>query len=401
MPAAVEQIPYGRVWPVLRQQLEAGAVQYQERYLLAEMMESLSPEVGLAAGVAVPPSDRAMSLSDPTAIEALVTPDLPLDQMPGSLAWVTVLMNLYYWNVPLEVLGRWCHVHKTTILRWITALALALWPMVYQWILQRVKASQVYIDEKWIKIRGRWRYWFVVLDADTQLPVLAALLPSRTRWACRFVGCQLKRIKKIPRVIITDGLAAYEALLAGAQHVLCRFHHQQGVTTWLNKHFSEDEEILKRKKPMKKLFQTNDKRTVRRRLVRLQARAEALGITAWIQRVVEKLPSLLCRVGSVRLPSTTNAIERFFRTFNRFYKTRCGFHSVVSAKRALILFLVVYLFTQRPTDGRAPIETIVPEASRMPLYRLINDPFTALRELGSVKQTTNMADFLLFKEAAA
>jgi hypothetical protein len=63
--------------------------------------------------------------------------------------------------------------------------------------------------------------------------------------------------------------------------------------------------------------------------------------------------------------------------------------------------LVVYLSTQRPTDGKAPIEAIVPEASRMPLYRLINDPFVALRGVGPVKQTDNMADFLLFKEAAA
>jgi len=400
-PAALEQIPSGRVWPVLRQQLPVGQVQYQERYLLEEMMESLSPEAGLMAGVAVPPSDRGMTLSDPTAIEALVTPDRPLDQMPGSLAWVTVLMMLYYWNVPLEVLGRWCHVPKTTILRWITALALALWPILSHWILGRVKASRVYIDEKWIKIRGRWRYWFVVMDADTELPVLTALLPSRGTWACRWIGCQLKRIKKIPRVILTDGLAAYEHLLNGAIHVWCRFHHQQGVTIWLKKHFSEDDHIQPRKRLMKKLFQTNDKRTVRRRLQRLQDRAEALGITAWVERVVQKLPSLISSVGSVRLPSTTNAIERFFRAFNRFYKTRCGFHSVVSAKRALILFLVVYLFTQRSTDGRAPIEAIVPEAARMPLYRLINDPFVALREVGHVKKKTNMADFLLLKEAAA
>jgi hypothetical protein len=48
-----------------------------------------------------------------------------------------------------------------------------------------------------------------------------------------------------------------------------------------------------------------------------------------------------------------------------------------------------------------PIEVIVPEAWRMPLYRFINDPFKALQEQASVKATAPMADLLLAREAAA
>jgi len=36
----------------------------------------------------------------------------------------------------------------------------------------------------------------------------------------------------------------------------------------------------------------------------------------------------------------------------------------------------------------------------MPLYRLINDPLRALRELGNVKDKAKMADFLLFNLTA-
>jgi hypothetical protein len=43
--------------------------------------------------------------------------------------------------------------------------------------------------------------------------------------------------------------------------------------------------------------------------------------------------SVCFSVGIVRIPTTTNAIERFFRAFNRFYKVRCGFFSVLSASR--------------------------------------------------------------------
>jgi hypothetical protein len=63
----------------------------------------------------------------------------------------------------------------------------------------------VYVDEKWLKLRGRWSYGCVVLDVPTELPVLAALLPSRGQWACRWVGRQLRLLTHVPKVLITDG----------------------------------------------------------------------------------------------------------------------------------------------------------------------------------------------------
>jgi hypothetical protein len=59
------------------------------------------------------------------------------------------------------------------------------------------------------------------------------------------------------------------------------------------------------------------------------------------------------------------------------------------------------VFTQHATTGQAPIEVIMPEARRMPLYRLINDPFRALQERGNVKEKPKMADLFLLKAAAA
>jgi|RhiMetdeSRZDD1v2_1073273.scaffolds.fasta_scaffold286865_2 transposase-like protein len=397
--SALEQISCVPVLRVLRRQLETGHVQYQEAWLLTELLENLAMPTTPPASWSVPPVDRGMRLADPTALATLVTPELPLAQVPGSLCWLTFLMTLFYWNVPLSVLGRWCGVHKTTILRWVLGLALALWPLISRWIGERVKASMVYADEKWLKIRGRWYYWFVVLDVPTELPVLAALLPSRGQWACRWVGRRLRQLKKVPKVLITDGLQAYAYLAPGAKHVLCRFHHQQGVTHWLKQHFTTEAEIDARKPAMKRLFHTHDKRTVRRRLARLKERAAEWGITSWVSAVEAKLPQLICSVGSVRLPSTSNAVERFFRAFQRFYRTRGGFHSMLSAKRELLLFLVVYVFTQHATTGQAPIEVIMPEARSMPLYRLINDPFQALQERADVKPEVPMADLLRPQEA--
>jgi len=152
----------------------------------------------------------------------------------------------------------------------------------------------------------------------------------------------------------------------------------------LKKHFSKGE-IGERKKVMKEIFRTNDKRTVKRRLQQLEKIAAPLGISEWVKETKKNLSHLLKATGSRRIPKTSNAIERFFRAFNRFYKTKCGFFSTQSARRQIVLFLVVYLFT-KGKDGKAPIETIMPQAFAMPLYQIINDPFGHLFSVADSKE---------------
>ena len=199
-------------------------------------------------------------------------------------------------------------------------LCLELFPHVYNWIIDRVKAKVVHIDEKWLKVRGKWHYWFVVLDAETELPVLASLLGTTSKWSCRWIGTKLKQIGKIPGVIITDGLPGYDSLcrmIEGVKHILCLFHHQHGVTRWLKKRYKEDKDVDMRKPLMKKVFQTKDKRTVKRRLGKLKESSEALGIQEWVTQTESNLPKLLPSVGSVRIPTTTNAISSVTRRNER------------------------------------------------------------------------------------
>jgi transposase-like protein len=402
MKAAMEQISYVDIRDAVLSQLASGKAHYQESYLLSEMMES-GNAIGERAGIHVP-ENEGMSISDPSSIRSLITPDIPTSSVKASLKWVVYCMVLYYYGVPLSALGNWLKVHKTTVLRWMIGLSIELFPIVYRWIYDKIKANIVYIDEKWLKIRGKWHYWFVVLDSDTGLPVLASLLGTRSQWACWWIGMKLKQMGKIPREVITDGLSGYrsmvEDVLGKARHNLCHFHHQQRVTVWLKKRFQDKEQIAVRKSKMKKVFQTQDKRTVRRRLWKLKESSQELGISEWTQQTEANLPRLLPSVGSKRIPRTTNAIERFFRAFNRFYKMRCGFFTVTSARRELIFFLLMYVFIQQPESGKAPIEAIMPEANRMPLYQLINDPFGTVLVSENVKKNVKMADFSL-KECIA
>jgi transposase-like protein len=312
MRVALEQIPYQQIRDVILSQLAQGKAHYQEEYLLTQMMESNSV-FGERAGIQVSEStsSKGMSISDPTSIRNLVTPDIPTSSLKDSLKWVVYCMTLYYYGVPLSVLGSWLKVHKTTVLRWMMGLSIELFPMVYRWIYESVKANIVYIDEKWLKIQGKWYYWFVVLDSDTGIPVLASLLGTKSRWACRWIGVKLKQIGKIPKWVITDGLAGYSSMVEylKAKHILCHFHHQQRVTLWLKKHFQDKDEIAARKSKMRKVFQTQDKRTVRRRLGKLKESSQELGISEWTQQTEANLPRLLPSVGSKRIPRTSNAIS--------------------------------------------------------------------------------------------
>ncbi|MCP4401927.1 MAG: hypothetical protein GY801_32090 [bacterium] len=46
-----------------------------------------------------------------------------------------------------------------------------------------------------------------------------------------------------------------------------------------------------------------------------------------------------------------------------------------STQRELMLFVVGYVFTVQPGTGMAPIEQIVPHATQMPFYQILNAPF--------------------------
>jgi transposase-like protein len=330
------------------------------------------------------PDEALIQKTQAACVEKLLTPKRALSEIPDPVVHMVKAMAMYYSGASLSQLGRWFGGKaKSTMYTWIIGLALALWSVIRGWVWSHVKGTRQSIDEKWLKIRKKWHYLFVSVDHTSGLPVFHEVLPTRTKWACRLFLVKLKRLGKIPSVIITDGLKGYGSAIANvfprAKHLLCVFHQQQSVTRWVNTQFCETEtkEANAAKKRMKHVVQTHDTRTVNRRLNRLEHTANEKGwkIMEWITQTRDKLKHLLPAVRANSYPSTTNEIERFFRAFARFYKTRCGFHSVRSAKREIIFFMVVYLFTIHAESGKAPIEKIIPEANAMPLYHLLNYPF--------------------------
>ena len=397
--AALEQIPAKRLRKSTRKQMEKRSIGYKQEYLLEKSLSALlsrDSSLRLAtqtllerAGIK-PEQEEIQSVTEVAQINIknLLTVDGKLEDIPEKIKLMVTGLRLYGSGMALRGLGQLFGVDKTTVLRWIMAIAIAVYPILMSWIKERVKGGIIYLDEKWIKIKGRWHYWFVALDADTKLPIVSELMAGRTQWDCQWILVKLKQSYNA-KVIVTDGLLGYlsaiTAVFSDVIHQLCLFHHQQNVTKFAKQHFSSEQEREDKKREMKKMFQTSDKRTVISRFERLKAKAQEWGITQWVNTVTGQLPHLLPAVGSQRIPSTSNAVERFFRRFNQFYIHRNGFFSTTSAKDQLKLFSVFYLFT-KAENGVAPLESIMPEISRTPFYKLMNDPLFCLGILG---QQTN------------
>ena len=359
---ALDQIPATLLHHELVYQWQAGVFHPKEEVILEEVMASLKAEQAppnrevleklATLGVTEADEEEEAALvqrSQSEAVAELLNPELSVDQISPGIQKMVFAMNLYYWNVPLSRIGLWMGQGKSTIYGWVIGLAVALWTLLATPLSKQLKASYLYVDEKWLKIGGKWHYWFVALDGQTGLPLLAHLLPTRSQWACRWIFLKVKVLGKWPRAVITDGLAGYAASLpkvfASAKHLLCLFHHQQGVSKWVGQHLPtlSEPEAQAIKTQMKKVVQTSDVRTVKRRLQTLEEEQEqqGWGLGDWISRVRQNLGALIPSLRNNGLPRTTNEIERFFRAFQRFYKTRGGFHSVISAKRELMLFLDV------------------------------------------------------------
>lgn len=395
MHAALEQIPCTLIRDPLRREWEAGTFHPKEETLLQAALNALQAECGarrqavvgqLQASGITPPSEAdagVVQRQQDAAVAGLLTPGAAVARITGRVRLMVVALTLYFWNVPLSRIGQWLGISKTTAYQWVIGLAVALYPAIQAMIVTRVQATSVAVDEKWLKLKQQWHYWFVGLDEATGLPLVSQLLPTRTTWSCCWVMVTLKRLGQAPQAIITDGLASYAsaipAVFPKAKHLLCLFHHQQGVLRWLREHAAAlpDETIPLLKRKMKAVVQTCDPRTVWRRLQRLadEDAAQSWGLTPWIMQTRTRLSQLLPALRRNQYPRTTNAIERFFRAFQRFYKTRGGFHSVVSAQRELMLFIVVYVFTIQTETGLAPIERVLPEAKEMPFYQMLNEPF--------------------------
>jgi len=403
---AGHQISFLTLQQGVRRQLQDGSISYREEVLLEQLFElaRVGAETEGAETASVAPLPQALERVVPQGtvpdlsegppqrlVEEVESSLLTGDTSPAALArlwegttgWLMLMFVLYYHNMSLSVLGKLFGVHKTTVMRWLAPLA----QVNGQGVVQQGKrffSGTVAVDEKWVQIQGRWWYLFVAVDHVSGFPLHAKLLPSNAGDYCTLFLLQLKALGYPPQVIITDGWEAYVEAIAyvfpRAQHLLCRFHALQAAFRRLRKQVKNWEERQRWVKPLKTLFHTASKRTVRRRMDKLQAQAQGTPAEGVITRLAAKLPKLLPAVGSTFRPSTSNAAERFLGIFDRFYQAKGPFQSQASAEKHLALFLLGYVFetysaeAAQERQGYCPLQLAGYQVETIPLFHLLNRP---------------------------
>jgi hypothetical protein len=100
---------------VRRRQWASGHVQDREAWRVPARRERMAMPAPPPAGGSVPTGDRGRRRAAPTALAALVPPELPLAQVPGSRGWRPGLLTRWYGQGLRSVLGRWGGVPQTTI----------------------------------------------------------------------------------------------------------------------------------------------------------------------------------------------------------------------------------------------------------------------------------------------
>ncbi len=349
---------------------------------LPDSLESVSPCGAEHEPMAAPTETSVAALED-ALLQGEVSPAKLAQLWQGPMGTVLLAFILSYHGLSLEVIGRFFAVHKTTVMRWLSPLAQVNWQGAVQQG-KRFFSGTVAVDEKWLKIAGVWWYLFVAVDHVSGLPLHVALLPSNATSYCVLFLLQLKALGYRPKVIITDGWDAYVTAIARvfphAQDLFCRFHALRAAFRRLRKQLPSGKARRRWAAKLTGLFRTPAKRTVRRRLTKLQAEAQDSPAQAVIARLLAKLPQLLPAVGSTWRPTTSNAAERFLGAFDRFYRSKGPFQSLASAQKHVALFMLGYVFETFSAEaaaerqGRCPLQVAGYEVGTMPLFHLLNRP---------------------------
>jgi transposase-like protein len=403
---AGHQVGFLGLQQVLRRQLAEGEAHYKEPVVLETLFELANAGAQARAAEALPvlclpeclesvspcdaqqepmaaPADTSVAVLEDTLLQGEVSPSKLSELWQGATGAILLAFILYYHGLSLEVIGRFFGVHKTTVMRWLSPLAQVNWQGAVQQG-KRFFSGTVAVDEKWIKIAGLWWYLFVAVDHVSGLPLHVALLPSNATPYCKLFLLQLKALGYRPKVIITDGWDAYVTAIVrvfpNAQHLLCRFHALRAAFRRLRKQLSSGKTRRRWANKLTRLFRTPSKRTVCRRLDRLQAEAHGSPAQAVVARLLVKLPQLLPAVGSTWRPTTSNAAERFLGAFDRFYRAKGPFQNLASAHKHVALFMLGYVFetfsaeASAQRQGRCPLQVAGYEVGAIPLFHVLNRP---------------------------
>ena len=225
---------------------------------------------------------------------------------------------LYIHGVPQQKLAFLFGVSKTSIHNWVhkilnKELEHTMLNMITKW------SGKICVDEKWIRIAGKWQYVLTAVDSITGVPLLSKRFEScdSAAWILFFKDFKLYYGK--PTLIISDGsnslLAGLNYVFKGVRHQLCWFH--------------------KLKNLHKRIYQIQDDKTRKRAFLfakgifhnknvssRKYAANQLAGLDENISKYIKK--SILNQWLKLTFCLTSNAAERYNRKIEKCINSRYG-----------------------------------------------------------------------------
>ncbi len=225
---------------------------------------------------------------------------------------------LYIHGVPQQKLAFLFGVSKTSIHNWVHKilnkdLKHTILNMLTKW------SGKICVDEKWIRVAGKWQYVLTAVDSITGIPLLSQRFEScnSASWILFFKEFKLYYGK--PKLIISDGsdslLIGLNTVFKGVRHQLCWFH--------------------KLKNLHKRIYQIQDDKTRKRAFVfakgmfhnknvssRKYAAKQLAGLDENISKYITK--SILNQWLKLTSCLTSNAAERYNRKIEKCINSRYG-----------------------------------------------------------------------------
>ena len=321
-----------------------------------------------------------------------------------------------------RLVGQAVGISTATAYRWVSGWSRELLPMAALFGVVRC-SGVVGVDEKWVLVpkndkpegkHKKWMYVYFAVDVYTYDLLHIAIFPYLGKESAKAFLLELRAKGYKPRVIVTDLNRDYSEPVARVfpktTHHECVFHAMQWAQRQIKEIYGADYEekapkAVRLKESIYRIFQCKDKRTAQRRYAKvMEKREEYVAEKPEVAQVFDSLerhwPKLVNGMGSKVIPKTNNAVELVIRRFDQHYQNFCGFESIETAQRFLVVFELVYRFTpfatdnrkdkERPPDqrigGKCPLELAGYAVDKLPIAqicrgRLLNWPVEALGEL--------------------
>ncbi len=139
-------------------------------------------------------------------------------------------------GVPYAILALLFGVSKTTIHNWVYWMCTN---GLEQFIISSIGywSGEISVDEKWVKIKGKWHYVLVAVDAKTGFPLLIRCHATLDNVSWKLFFVQFKHIYGTPKLIISDGSFSLWSgrlqVFSRTRHQLCKFHKLKNLIKFI------------------------------------------------------------------------------------------------------------------------------------------------------------------------